>query len=129
MATYKGREVRQKITHLGDRRFRVSWQHQELEKSALLLDFQPLVNVFKLQPPYVLLHWQAKPHGLRRWGVYDGKSNQYYGIDYDRFQTKGATSFTLLQIDETRHNTKPTAVILFPNRTIGVTPHNQYVLE
>lgn len=60
---------RAKITKLSPYRFEISYPGHE----PLHLDFQPLhFGAQKVYPcnQYVLKHWQAKPRGERRFGLY-----------------------------------------------------------
>lgn len=63
--------------------FRVWWDGYE--DQALLLNFNPLIATFNLTGAFCLIHWQARPKGLRRWGVYDHLAGMYYPMDYNQF--------------------------------------------
>lgn len=87
-----------------------------LANSGIELDFSPFVNKISLDYSkinfYCLLHWQAVPKGLRRWGLYDSTTEQYYSIDeVEAINTK----FITFQLDETIIKTVPVAVLFFPN--------------
>jgi hypothetical protein len=104
----------QLITKLAPQTFRSIWQnHQglELPDSRLKLSFAPLIEAFALSGQFCLLHWQAKPKGLRRFGVYCSTSDSYTGIDHDRLKINA--SGEALQISEQQHKTVPTAVLLY----------------
>lgn len=79
----------------------------------LELDFNPFIDRFRLRGQFCIAHWQAKPKGERRWGVYDAGADNYKSLEYDRLQAQVVPQF--LQIDEDIVKTVPTAVILFPN--------------
>ena len=98
----------QVIEKIGAGKFRSYWG--KVPDSEIIMDFNPIINEFNLRGNFCLLHWQAKPFGLRRWGVYCRNTDTYNSIDYSDFM-KSAILGSLLQIDETKHQTKPTAVI------------------
>lgn len=104
--------MRQKIIKLGEGQFRVFWEKHESQ--ALKLDFRPLLKQLQLKFPAVLLHWQGKPYGLRRWGVYCSSSDQYYGVDFNKLDLGNCQSRTH-QIPERQFKTLPTAVLVYPN--------------
>ncbi len=104
--------MRQKIIKEGQGKFRVFWEGQE--QSALRLDFNPLLKHLNLSIPAVLLHWQGRPWGLRRWGVYCSDTDQYYGVDHDKLDLSNFPSKTF-QIPEKQFKTLPTAVVIYFN--------------
>lgn len=112
--------MRQKIIKLSDRRFKVWWDDAVLQRQALTLDFNSIINRFNLPqryPDFVLLHWQARPKGLRRWGVYHYGNDQYYGTDWDKCSFDNCT-IELLQMDEMQLINPPSAVVLLPNHCV-----------
>lgn len=113
--------MRQKIIKEGKAQFRVFWENHE--KQALKLDFRPLINQLQLSSPTVLLHWQGRPWGLRRWGVYCWESDQYYGADHDKLDLKNLPSKTY-QIPEKQFKTLPTAVIIYRDCVVKARGHN-----
>lgn len=102
--------MRQKVIKISKGQFRVFWDEKQYADQALRLDFNALIHHFKLTGNYCLLHWQARPKGLRRWGIYDAVSDQYFGLDYDAVQIKSC-SVKLLQMDETKLQFPPSAVL------------------
>lgn len=112
--------IRQKIIKISSGRFRVLWDAQKYQNFALMLDFNPIINHFDLDnlySDYCLLHWQARPVGLRRWGIYNRKSDQYMGCDYDKL-TFDNVVVQLLQVDELKLVQPPSAVVLLPNHCL-----------
>lgn len=95
---------------LGKAKFRIQWEN--LPNSSILMDFNPLIEQFKLKGNYALFHWQAKPFGLRRWGLYFSPHDYYYPFDYNDLEINERVNLTFLQLDETRWGVKPTAVLL-----------------
>lgn len=59
--------------------FDIYWQG--VQGSKIHLDFNPLLESYQLEGEYCLLHWQARPRGLRRWGIYDSATGTYTALD------------------------------------------------
>ncbi len=98
------------IQKLSKAKFKLSTDN--VPNSDLELDFNPIIDNFNLKGDYLLLHFQAKPKESRQWGVYASKTDSYHSIkefDLDRPQARS------LHLDETRHKTVPTAVLLIEN--------------
>lgn len=113
--------MRQKVIKLGERQFKVFWEQYETQ--ALRLDFRPLVTQLNINSPTVFLHWQGRPFGLRRWGVYCWESDQYYGVDHDKL-TLGDLPAITYQIPEKQFKTLPTAVLVYRNCVVQSKEHN-----
>jgi hypothetical protein len=101
----------QVIERLANATFRSQWQN--IPDSTLKLNFDVLIDHFGLPDmgSFCLVHWQAKPKGLRRWGVYCRAADMYYAADEILFD-EGLTVETL-QMDERIVKTVPTAVLFF----------------
>lgn len=101
----------QVIERLANATFRSQWQN--IPDSTLKLNFDVLIDHFGLTDvgSFCLVHWQAKPKGLRRWGVYCRSADMYYAADEIVFD-EGLTIQTL-QMDERVVKTVPTAVLFF----------------
>ena len=102
----------QKVIKLNHGIFKIFWTQNHTE--SIVLNFIPLIKAFNLSQynNYVLLHWQAKPKNLRRFGAY--QPDEYFGIDYANFSSEDV-SCQLIQIPESNITTNPVAVLLFPN--------------
>lgn len=105
------------VTSLG----KVKLTYPTMPDFLLEMDFNPLIDRFRLRNDFCILHWQAKPKGERRWGVYDRRADNYTSLKYDQLQITVVP--TALQVDENIIKTVPTAVMLFPNSTLV---HNGY---
>lgn len=92
---------------------KVSLTYLAMPDFNLQMDFTAIINWFKLQGQFCILHWQAKPFGERRWGVYDAGADLYASLKYNQLQPKVVPQ--TLQVDERLIKTVPTAVLLFPN--------------
>ncbi|NJL89709.1 MAG: hypothetical protein HC916_07840 [Coleofasciculaceae cyanobacterium SM2_1_6] len=99
------------ITKTGESQFNLTWEN--VPDSTINLDFRPLQKVFKLTGVYCLLHWQAKPKGLRRFGVYESLNDNYLSVDSADLLIAPYLKTGVLQIDEKVHTTLPTAVMLY----------------
>jgi hypothetical protein len=106
----------QKVIKLDRGKFNISWTelHGIDNKHKIVLDFKPIIETFKLSGAFCLTHWQAKPFGKRRWGIYCSRSDNYYPTDYDQV-TLPAIQSQLLQIDETKTQFPPSAVVYYPD--------------
>jgi hypothetical protein len=93
---------------------RLTYPH--LPDFELKMDFNPIINKFRLAGSFCLVHWQAKPFGLRRWGVYDGGKDKYYPFTWNGALCSTPPRF--LQIDEELVKSVPTAVLLFLDTTV-----------
>lgn len=91
----------------------VKLRYSSLPEFNLAMDFNSIINQFRLVGQFCLLHWQAKPVGKRRWGVYDAGSDHYISVEYCELHLQVVPQ--LLQVDENVVKTVPTAVLFFPN--------------
>jgi hypothetical protein len=90
-----------------------------IPNSIVQMDFNPIIKFFSLQGAFCLIHWQAKPFGLRRWGIFCNESKHYYGVDYDQVQISPEHKLELLQIDERKYlDIRPTAVLYVANAKV-----------
>jgi len=96
---------------------RVKLTYPDLPDFKLEMDFNPFVEVFKLSGEFCLLHWQAKPFGERRWGVYDEKLGKYFSCEWNKLALISSFAI-LLQIEEKVFQTIPVAVICFKNSRV-----------
>ena len=78
--------------------------------SELLLDFNPVINEFKLVGDFYLIHWQARPKGHRQWGIYRS-SDDTYTSRYSLPKAFGSMEY--LMLDDATATTVPSAVVLF----------------
>jgi hypothetical protein len=99
------------ITKTGQSQFNLQWEN--VPDSTINLDFRPLQEEFNLRGVYCLLHWQAKPKGLRRFGIYESLNDNYLSVDSSNLLISPSLKTGVLQIDEKIHATLPTAVMLY----------------
>ena len=98
------------IQKLAKAKFKVSTDN--VPNSELELDFNPVIEEFDLSGDFLLIHWQARPKGYRRWGIYVSGTDRYYSlkaIDLERWTGK------TLQLDDMTAKTVPSAVLLVKN--------------
>jgi hypothetical protein len=113
---------------LGYGKFKSHWE--EVKDSELVLDFLPIIDKFSLNTePFVLEHWQAKPHGLRKWGLYCASSDNYYSVEADYIKVGFNLKISKLQIDERLYQTRPTAVVLYSNARVNLLPNSIHYIN
>lgn len=106
--------IRPKITKLTEFRFEVAYPDHE----PLRLDFEPLhLAAMKLHPcqSYVLKHWQARPRGLRRFGLFAWREGEGWYSCHDTPEASTAIHYDL-QIGES--NRIPSAALFYPNASV-----------
>ena len=95
--------------------------------STITLDFNPLIKEviakYGLLKNYCFMHWQAKPKGLRRFGVYDSATQNYLA---GSGLTTELPSYSI-QIDEKIHSTLPTAVMCYPTAQAYFDPKTELI--
>ena len=80
-----------------------------VRNSELLLDFNPVIDEFKLVGNFYLIHWQARPKGHREWGIYDSRHDTYTSsVEL----TPGYGKHELKMLDDPA-DTIPSAVVVF----------------
>ena len=101
------------IEKIGTAKFRLQWG--ELDPAILDLDFAPFLGDTRLNGiNFTLLHYQAKPKGLRTFGMYCRKQDSYFCV-YDETSIVFQILPELIIIPE---NTIPNAAVLFKNSEI-----------
>ena len=96
------------VQHISKAKFKISTAG--VSGSEILLDFNPIIEQFKLQGNFNLIHWQARPKGYREYGIYTSKDDSYRSTDY---LPTSYGSLSLLQLDDTTASTVPSAAIHF----------------
>lgn len=99
------------ITKTGQSQFNLKWE--DVSDSTINLDFRPLQEKYNLRGVYCLLHWQARPKGLRRFGVYESLKDNYLSVDSGDLIIAPYLKTGVLQIDEKIYTTLPTAVMIY----------------
>lgn len=96
------------ITKVSQAKFKISTV--DVTGSELLLDFNPIIDEFKLVGDFYLIHWQARPKGHRQWGIYNSSNDTYTSM---LEPPKSYGSMQYLMLDDATAKTIPSAVILF----------------
>ena len=94
------------ITKIQKAKFKVATPG--VTNSELELDFQPVIDQFKLDGDFVLIHFQARPKGHREWGIYSSKDDSYRSISELAINWATVKS---LQLDDATAKTIPSAVL------------------
>ena len=81
----------------------------DVRDSSLELDFNPIIDQFKLTGDFKLIHWQARPKGYREFGIYFSVDDSYKSTD--NLSKPGYGSLLLLQLNDKSDNALPSAVI------------------
>ena len=105
------------IIKLSETRYQVGYPGYP---NPLTIDFDRVLAAaqarFPDQQNFILKHWQARPNGQRRWGVFcwEGQSGKY--VSYWPFEIKGSDAFhSEIQIEE---GPPPTAVLCYPGAVL-----------
>lgn len=89
---------------------RFELHHEGVPNSTLEIDFNSVINELELTGDFILLHWQARPRGLRQWGVYFSTTDMYHSFLFYKipkeYEWKG------MQIEEKPGQLPPTAVLV-----------------
>ena len=97
-----------KISKLSHAKFLVATP--EVPGGELTLDFNPVIEEYKLQGKFSLVHWQARPRGYREWGIYSSVDDSYKcAFDFPTAYGK----IEMLMLDDKTASTIPSAVIYF----------------
>ncbi len=97
-------------------RFILSWVGEvgRLPDSKIIIDFNPVIEVAQAQGNFAMWHYQAKPKGLRKYGVFC--SGEYYSVD----RVIGLTFCETVLAPETKESLPPNAVVLHRNSVCTV---------
>ncbi len=70
--------------------------------------------------PFVISHWQGRPKGKRTFGYYadGGRTRNYYVVLGGVANSVIHIPSSHHELDETQHNTLPTAVVVYKNAKI-----------
>lgn len=97
----------QQIIKIDRAKFYLCWDEKPTEK--LIVDFNPIIKEFNLSGNFDLVHWQARPKGLRQFGIYNSISDTYQSTrDFIQWDSR---KIELMQLDEKIFHHVPTAVI------------------
>lgn len=109
--------MKQVIRKLGERKFHIFWRgdYRDVPSSNLELDFLPFIQLLDEPIGKILIHFQAKPKGLRRWGIYDFENDEYYCCNHNEVAID-SNNILLLSLDENTTRTIPTSAVILEGR-------------
>lgn len=97
---------------------KITLTYPDSDHAPLEMDFAPICKRFNLKSG-VLLHWQAKPFGVRCWGVYEIATGDYTAVGYDKIHFDLSRMQTLQLKEQNHPGVKPTAVLYFPDAMLA----------
>lgn len=114
-------------------KFKIQWEDENknnVPDSLIMLDFNPILKAYKLEHKLgVIEHWQAKPVNLRRWGLYDILSDNYYSVDADKILFNNGLKIASLQIPEFDYpSIRPTAVKYYDKAYVKQLDIDRYIV-
>lgn len=115
----------QTIRKLSEYRFMI--EYRDLPDTRLIMNFEPCVTAANATDNYCLLHWQAKPRGHRRFGIFNKFAGETNYASTDQPLIAADLNIQAIQVDELSLNTIPTAMLYFPNTRVVFT--SQWSIE
>lgn len=85
-------------------------EYPDLDGFRLVVNFEPLAAAAGLLDNFCLLHWQAKPFGRRKWGIFcheKGETRYISPVEYEC-----SLPIRTMQVDETIITSVPTAALV-----------------
>lgn len=105
--------------------FLIFWIDQSgemLPDSLITLDFNPVIKEAKLVKDFAICHYQARPKGLRQWGV-------FYDENYFSVKSINAkVAYESIWLDEKAITLPPNAVIVHKNCKAVITDSRAEIL-
>lgn len=100
------------VRQYGQYQFALSYA--SLPDFILRINFEPIAREYGMAGVYTLLHWQARPKPLRRWGAFcsHGDGSTHYHV-FEQWRSQGCYQRGI-QLDERVSKFVPTAVVWFP---------------
>ena len=80
-----------------------------LPDSLITLDFNPIIEAANLVKNFAICHYQARPKGLRRWGIY--YEGNYFSIE----KILSSVPYESIWLDESNLTLPPNAGIVHKN--------------
>lgn len=80
----------------------------EVPNSRITLDFNPVIKASGLDKDFVIVHYQARPLFLRRFGVVAG--GEYFSVE----TIEAITPYRSIRVNETNLIYPPNAVMIHP---------------
>lgn len=83
--------------------------NQTIPDSLITLDFNPIIKAANLVKNFAICHYQARPKGLRKWGIF------YEGDYFSVKKINSAVPYESIWLDESDLIYPPNAVIVHKN--------------
>ena len=80
-----------------------------LPDSLITLDFNPIIKAANLINNFAICHYQARPKGLRRWGIF--YNSNYFSVE----KISSALPYESIWLDESDLIYPPNAVLVHQN--------------
>lgn len=113
----------QNIKKLAKGKIKISWKNAK--NSEITMDFNPIIKQFKLSKG-LILHYQAKPFGLRRWGIYDITNDKYISIEWMQVYFE-KVKIKLLSLEDSKQ--QPTSVLWIDGRLEHDKKTNKWMIK
>jgi hypothetical protein len=93
-----------------------------LPDSLITLDFNPIIKEGRLVKDFAICHYQARPRGLRQWGI-------FYAGDYFSVKIINAEiAYESILLPETATTHPPNAVMVHRNCKVVITDEQAKIL-
>jgi len=113
------------VRRLTDYRYRL--EYPDLAGFGLIVNFEPLVQAGGLQGDFCIIHWQGKPFGRRRWGVFHQRGSV---ADYQPMRVLDILGKTYsLQLNEREFPNLPSAVLIAENATLEHVEGDRWTIQ
>jgi hypothetical protein len=103
---------------------KVELRYSDRPDFLMKMDFGPIIRYHKLTGNFVIVHFQAMPKGERRWGVFDGATQQYYSVRDTGLDVWGGVSTKYVSIPEVGFDKPTSAVLHLGAITVEVGPND-----
>lgn len=80
-----------------------------LPDSVITLDFNPIIKSANLIKDFAICHYQARPKGLRKWGIF--YANNYFSVE----RISSLVPYESILLEESNLAFPPNAVLLHRN--------------
>ena len=77
--------------------------------SLITLDFNPIIKSANLIKDFAICHYQARPKGLRKWGIF--YADDYFSVE----KISSSVPYESTWLDETNLNFPPNATLIHRN--------------
>lgn len=89
--------------------FWINESGEMLSDSLITLDFNPIIKAANLINNFAICHYQARPKGLRRWGIF--YDSNYFSVE----KISSALPYESILLDESDLIYPPNAVLVHRN--------------